>query len=181
MEKQDENSDKIIQQNDNYNNFFKQLKFQIKNLSSYSTNNITSMDIEKDDHNNSIFSKSESKLKSIKHLYQPYIEKLSTDKKFSQMMIRKTLYKDRLKSLTIINEISFDILPSKNENKINLYNEHISIAECRVIHKKYMIKQKKTINSNIVNEDDYSDDSIDYSMIPIVNYIILMNRIIQLK
>lgn len=101
---------------------------------------------------------------------------ISNDLKFDIFIQKGKEVQQRIKTCLIINEINFSITPSTISKSI--YTEKLSKQNAKKILKKLKETPSKSKNKQIiVNESDYSfsDDSIDYSISPIVFNLLKIN------
>lgn len=111
-----------------------------------------------------------AKFEKINSDIRPLLEKRNNDKVYSEICVRKELYKRRLECLKVKKEINFSLNSKKVENTILENPVSLKISKrVRAEHFQrsyYNTKQSK--NRIIVEEDEQSDNSIDYSLIPLV-------------
>jgi hypothetical protein len=93
---------------------------------------------------------------------------INNDHEYLHSRKRIELIKNRMKDLFIINEINFSI--TSDTKTVSVYESRLIKEEGKKLVKKYKTNKVNKNKQRIVAESEYSfsDDSLDYSIMPIV-------------
>jgi hypothetical protein len=160
-----------------YSETFKKLMSNIRNSSNNRINNLENSFNKSREKHTKI--KEKQSMPNIKNNYRMNIEgkltemlnQIENDDEYKSIMNMRMLMKERLKCLMSVNVDEFTL----KGNYINrsIFSDKIKQNELSdIILKKYNLdKNKYNSGRKIIDEDDYSDESIDESIIPFVIYL----------